>query len=94
MTTNIQSQVERQTTLLEQAAHKESEIIDKLNAHIYEEISQEANRTEQIERMNRLIIRATTAFAILVIALVAIMELVAASGEGRLLELIVKAVGG
>jgi hypothetical protein len=44
--------------------------------------------------MNRLIIRATTAFAILVIALVAIMELVAASGEGRLLELIVKAVGG
>lgn len=87
-TMNIQNQMENQTVMLERSSIKQIQLIDRIDDHIRQEIEQENLRTRQVERLHRTIIRASTLFAILAIALIALTD------QNGLFSIIVKFLGG
>ncbi|MEA3639911.1 MAG: hypothetical protein VBE63_08205 [Lamprobacter sp.] len=74
MTTSIREELCSQHKMLERAAERQADIIESLQEHIQQEIMQEKTRTEQVERLHRTILRATTLFGVLALGLAAIAE--------------------
>lgn len=83
----IKKEVSNQSITMERASERTSYIINRIEAHISQEIEQEKTRTEQLERLHRTIIRGITVLTVIAALLILVTR------RTELLEPVMKLLG-
>lgn len=73
-TKTIKGQLDDQHKILERSEAKDQQIMDGLNEHIKQEIEQEKNRSKQIEKVHRTLLRLATLVGVLAVGFIAFSE--------------------
>lgn len=82
-----QNDVHSQKEKVDYAADRVAYIVSRLDGHIEQEIKQEHDRTQQMERLHRTIIRGVTVLAVVAIGLIVVTQ------QTGLLESLMKLLG-